>query len=223
MFAEIHQSNILRQTDLKCVKILRILLLVAVCEQEFAHINGLGMNLLCNASYAFSSMINAIHTGHHSIERFCRTDIRGSFLALDMLLARLQCEAVSGFIVGIFRETNDATRQFAFILISGGHIACSRTTKAHRQAETLCRTANDISTPTARRLQESERHQVGNYRQFQSGSMQLVSPLRIVFHRTISVRPLHDSTKIFGCRFEILPLAHYEFNALAYCARAHNR
>ena len=79
-------------------------------------------------------MEHAVETHHHGAQRLCRADVRCGFLALDMLLARLQCQAERGATVGIFAQSDDTPGYVALELIARSHIACGRSAEAHRQA-----------------------------------------------------------------------------------------
>ena len=95
-------AHVLRQVDLQCIKELVVLLRVAVGLQHLAQIDRLAMYLLGNLAQSFSAVILCVERYHHRTQSLSRTDVRCGFLALDMLLARLQSKAVSRAFVHVF-------------------------------------------------------------------------------------------------------------------------
>ena len=123
---------------------LNVILLYAVSLHQFIEINSASVNTFGYLANAFCTVINAIEPCHHCAESLSGTDIGSGFLAFDMLFAGLQSQTVSGMVIRIFAQTDDTSGHITFELITGSHIAGSGTAKAHRQTETLCRTAHNI-------------------------------------------------------------------------------
>ena len=82
-------------------------------------------------------MVDGIHTGDGGEECLSGTDIGGSALALDVLLAGLEGEAEGLVIQTVDSHTDDASRDDALVLIGGGEVAGRGTAEVHRHAEAL--------------------------------------------------------------------------------------
>ena len=152
------------------------------------------MNGLGNLAQTFRSMILGVERHHHCGQCFGSTDVRCGFLAFDMLLAGLQCQAVSWTLIHILAQSDYSSGQFAFVFIACSHISGGRSTKAHRQSEALRCAADDIGI---QRSEQTQSHKVGNHRNLQSGSVAVFSKECVIFDRSISIRQLHDSTEKF--------------------------
>ncbi len=72
---------------------------------------------------AFRSVINGIHRGHDREEHLGRADVARRLVAPDVLLARLERETVGRPSGGIVRNTDQASRQVALVLVAGGEIS----------------------------------------------------------------------------------------------------
>ena len=210
--------------NLQRIKELGVLLLIAVCLEHLAQIDRLAMDTLGYLTNTLCAVINAIHTCHHSRERLCGTDVGCRFLAFDMLLTCLERQAECWFLVGVLAESNDTTRHIAFVLLAGSHIASGRTTKAHRQAKALRRTAHDVCV---QRFEQCQCHEVSNHGHLQASSMAVVDKSSIILYRTICIRTLHNSTEEWSMLCE--PIAghariihHHEFYVLTLRTRLHN-
>ena len=79
---------------------------------------------------AFRSVINGIHRGHDGEEDLGRADVARRFVAPDVLLARLQREAIGGPAGGIVRNADQASRHVALVLVAGREISGVRSAPA---------------------------------------------------------------------------------------------
>ena len=100
-----------------------------------------------------------------------------ALLAPDVLLARLQREAVGAVSPRIDRDADDAAGQRALIGVFHGDIGGMRTAIAHRHAEPLHGADGDVGSHFARRLQKRERQRVGGNDGERLGGMQLCDEL----------------------------------------------
>ena len=98
-------------------------------------------------------MINGIHRGHDGEQDLRRADVTRRLVAPDVLLARLQREAISGPPVGIVRNADESSRHVAFVLIARREISRVRSAEAKRNAETLRAADGDIGAEFARRFE----------------------------------------------------------------------
>ena len=217
---ECFNSHTFRQVDLQRVEELAVLLNVTVGLQHLAQIDGLAMDGFGYLTQTFRTMILGIECHHHGRESLSSTDVTGSFLALDMLLTRLESQAIGGTLVQVFAQADDSSGQFALELVTRSHISSRRTAKAHRQTETLGCTANDVGID---RFQQAESHQVSDDSHFQSGSVTVIDEERVVLNRAIGIRQLHDSTEEIGRGHEGRIIANDKLDVLTGSACAHDR
>src|SRR4029450_12392875 len=64
--------------------------------QTIGKSTGQPVNTLCDRAQSFGTVIDRIHRRNDGQENLCRTDVTGRFVAADVLLARLQGEAIRG-------------------------------------------------------------------------------------------------------------------------------
>ena len=121
----------------------------------------------------------------------------------------------------VFTQTDDTTRHIALELIFCGHIARSRTSKAHWQTKTLCRTADDVSAPRTRRLEQSQCHQVSDNRHLGSRLMCLFYEIRVVLNGTVRIGPLYYSANHLRREAEISITSEHQLYPLTQSACLH--
>src|SRR4029077_14619629 len=69
--------------------------------QTICKSTGQPVNTFCDRAQSFGTVIDPIHRRNDGQENLCRTDVTGRFVAADVLLARLQCEAIRGPTFGV--------------------------------------------------------------------------------------------------------------------------
>ena len=107
------------------------------------------------------AVVDRVHRRHDGEQHLRGADVRRGLLAADVLLARLQGEAVGGVAVGILRDADEAAGQLALEAGAHGHVAGVRSAEAHRNAEALGGADGDVGTELAGRGQQGEGEQVG--------------------------------------------------------------
>ena len=65
------------------------------------------MDTACNILQAFGTMVDGIEATHRSQQSLSGTDVTRSTLALNMLLASLQCEAIGLLAQAVLTQTDD--------------------------------------------------------------------------------------------------------------------
>jgi hypothetical protein len=90
-----------------------------------------------------------------------RADVRRGLLAPDVLLARLQREAIRASAICIDGNADEPSGHRALEAVAGGEISGVRTPIAHRHAEALRRAHDDVGAPFAGRHEQREREHVG--------------------------------------------------------------
>ena len=114
-----------------------------------------------DCSQSARTVINRIHRRDDGEEHLRRADVTRRFVAADVLLARLQREPVSRASVGIVRNADEPARHVAFVCIARREIGGVRSAESERNAETLRAADRDIGAEFARRLQQSQRENIG--------------------------------------------------------------
>ena len=90
-----------------------------------------------NRREALRAVINGIHRGHVGKQRLRRADVRGRFLAPDVLFARLEGHAIRRMPVGIDRHADDASRRLAHIGLARSEERRVRPSVPERHTEAL--------------------------------------------------------------------------------------
>ena len=137
------------------------------------------------------------HAGHRGHQGRGGADVRGGFLAFDVLLAGLEGQAHGAFAEASDRDADDAARQVAFVLISTGHPAGGRAAEAHRKAEALGGAAGDVGTPGGGFLQQGQRQQVAPGGHQAAGGMGAGAEIRVVADFAVGGRVLDQGSVAF--------------------------
>ena len=106
-------------------------------------------------------VVDGVHAGDDRGQHLRRADVRGRALAPDVLLARLQREAIRRRALRVDADADEAAGQAALVLVAAGEVGGVRAAAAHRHAEALRRAAGDVGAELARRRDQGQREQVG--------------------------------------------------------------
>ena len=117
-----------------------------------------------DAAQAFCPVVHGVHRRHHGQQHLRRADVRRRLFAPDVLLARLQGQAVGRAVLGVDRQPDQASRQVALEPCLDRHEGGVRASVPERHAEALGRADDDVGAPLPRRPQQRERQQVGSHR-----------------------------------------------------------
>ena len=123
------------------------------CAQTIGQLAGQAMHAFRDCAQTARAVINRIHRCDDSEKNLSRANIARGFVAADVLLARLQREAISRASFGIVRNAHQATRHMAFVLIARGEVGRVRATKPERNAEALRITDRNIGAEFSGRFQ----------------------------------------------------------------------
>jgi hypothetical protein len=96
------------------------------------------------------AVIHGVHRRHHREQHLRGADVRGRLLAADVLLARLQREAVGGLPCASTVHADEAPGHAALQLVAHRHVAGVRAAEAHRHAEALRAAHRARRRPTRR-------------------------------------------------------------------------
>ena len=91
-----------------------------------------------------------------------------------MLLAGLQCQAVSGATIRVLGHAHDAARHLALELFCDRHVGSVRAAEEERNAKALGRTEHNIGAQRARCLQQEQRKRVGGHGGQSAAGVQLL-------------------------------------------------
>ena len=126
------------------------------------------------------AMIDRSTSGNDREQDLRGTDVRGRFLAPNMLFAGLQRQPIGGDSAGIDRHADQAARQGALVFGSAGNECRMRPPIPHGQPETLRRTDCDIGAEFAWDGQERQRQRVCCHDRYCTGRMQLRHGLPVI-------------------------------------------
>ena len=134
---------------------------------------------------ARGAVVDRVHRRHHREQDLRRADVRRRLLAADVLLARLQREAVRRPAVGVDGDPDEAAGHRALEVVARREIGRMRSAAAHRHAETLRRSDDDVGAPFARWRQQREREEIGGDDDVSAGRMHGRRERAIVAHVAI--------------------------------------
>src|SRR6266496_6311564 len=104
------------------------------------------MHSLGDCTQPTGTMIDSVHRGDESGKDRRRADVARCLVATDMLLARLQREAIGNPTLRIVRNAHQPAGHVTFVSIAGGEVCRVRSAKPERSAEALRATDRDIRT-----------------------------------------------------------------------------
>ena len=170
--------------------------------QAIGQPRGVAMHALGDGAQAPRSVEHRVHGGDDRQQNLRGADVGGRFLVADVLLARLQREAVGTVALGIDGDADKPAGQRALVRVAGGHIGGMRAAKAHRHAVALHRAHRDIGAHFARRLQQSESVRIGRHDGDGARRVKRRDRRGKVMHGAAGARILKQRAE-HVCRFEI--------------------
>ena len=114
-------------------------------------------------------MICGVEASDHGKQHLRSADVAGGLLAPDVLLARLQREAICGAALRVDRHTDQTTGQGSFVRILRCDERGVRAAEHQWHAESLRRPHHDVGAHLARRSQHHQRQQVGRHGHHRAG------------------------------------------------------
>ena len=123
--------------------------------------SGLAVHPLGDVPQALGAVVHGVHRRDHGEEHLRGADVRGGLLPADVLLARLQGEAVGGAPGGVDRHADQPAGHRAAEVVAGGEEPGVRTAVAERHAEALRRADAHVGALLAGRGEQRARQQVG--------------------------------------------------------------
>ncbi len=150
-----------RHDDRERVEERRRLDVEATVDEGAAQGGGEGAHALRDGHEPGGTVPHGIHARHDGEQHLRGADVGGRLLAADVLLARLQGQAVGLVPLGVDRDADEAAGDLALEAAVHGHVAGVRTAEAHRDAEALGAADGDVGAPLTRGAGQGEREQVG--------------------------------------------------------------
>ena len=172
------------------------------------------MDAASNVSEPFGTMIYGIESAHRGKECLRCTDIRGRFLAFDVLLTGLESQAVGGVPVSILGDTNDTSGDLAFVFHTASQVTGRGAAEVHGDTKTLSRAENNISAPLSGRGEHYEAHKVGSDCNCRSIGLGFGYKIFVVVDGSYRVGVLYDNSENIGGELKSLVVAHYELHPL---------
>ena len=131
------EASFLGEDDAECIE--EVLMQEAIAEilkllGEEARVR---VDTACNILQTFGTMVDGIEATHRGQQSLSGTDITRSTLALDMLLASLQCEAIGLLAQAVLTQTDDTTWERTLVLHAASDISSRGTTEVHGYTEAL--------------------------------------------------------------------------------------
>lgn len=178
------------------------------------------------------TVIDCVHGCNVGQEGLSSADIGCSFLSSNMLLSGLQRHSVGKFVVSIDRSSNDSSRHFPHILLSGWEKSRVRTAESHRHTKSLCRSEANISSHISWCLSQCQSQQIrcNNLHDLRLRLVNLVEELREIMQNTFGIRSLYDDTEkfcwvVFFEEFWVFPDDNFKIQKLCFglndCLRWH--
>jgi hypothetical protein len=137
-------------------------------------------------------VVHGIHAGHDGKEHLRRTYVAGRLVSAYVLLSGLQCHPERRPAIPVFRNTDDASGQRAFVRISRGKERRVRAAIAHRHAEPLAVADSDVGSPFARRREQREAEKVRRRCYQGTGRMGTLGQLSEVSYLAVGSGVLHE-------------------------------
>jgi len=138
---------------------------VAVREAELRQAGfqdgGQARRALGDAFEPLRAVVDRVHAGDHRRQHLGGADVAGGLFAADVLLARLQREAIGRVAVRVDADADQPAGHGALVVVAAGHVGRVRAAGAHRHAQALRAADHDVGAHLARGLEQGERQQVG--------------------------------------------------------------
>ena len=190
--------------------------------QPFGKADRLAMNALCNGAEAFGAVEHRVEPGHHRQKCLRGADIRRRFLATDVLLARLERQAVGLVAMAVDGNPNNPTRHGALVGIFCRHVSGVRPAIPQWHAKALGGANGDVSTHFARLLEQTQRHRVCRHDGDCLGLVQAHDVICEIAQMAVGAGILEDRAK-HGVRIHLGHIANDDFDPKRCCAGLHDR
>ena len=160
------------------------------------------MKVLGNFPQTARAVVNRVHRRDDGEEHLRRANVTRSFVAANVLLARLQCEPVRGPAFGVVRNTDESTGHVAFVLIARRKISGVRSAETKGDTKALCASNCNVGAEFARRFYQRKRQNIGCDNDERAGVVCLFNKLGVVINRAVGRRILDERAENGIVQFE---------------------
>ena len=195
---------------------------VAESLETFGEPAGQAVDALRDRAQTLRAVIDGIHRSHDREQHLRRADVARRLVAADVLLARLEREAISRAACGIVRDADEPAGHLAFVFIARGEEGGVRSAEAERNAEALRAADGDIGAEFARRLEERERENIGGDDGERAGGVRVFDERLVVDDAPSVVGYCRSTPKIFVGKLKGFVIADDDFDAERLRARLHD-
>src|SRR6266536_2872743 len=180
------------------------------------------MNASRDCAQATRAMIDRVHRGNSGAENLRRADVTRGFIAADVLLTRLQCEAISWAAFGIVRNPDQTSGHVTLVLVTGGKVGRMRPTVSEGHAQTLRVAHRDIGAEFSRWFQERQCKKIRSDNDQRASIVRLPNEFAVIIDRAVRGGILDKSAKNSVLEFEAREIADDEFDTERFRAGAHD-
>mmetsp|Transcript_704 Transcript_704/g.2130 ORF Transcript_704/g.2130 Transcript_704/m.2130 type:complete len:223 (-) Transcript_704:906-1574(-) len=139
-------------------------------------------------------VVHRVHTSHVCQENLRGAQVRSRLVETDVLLTRLQGQAVCWLSMPVQGLTNDAARHAPDLLRAACHVGSGWAAKPHRHAKSLHRANHHVSSHLRWGLGDAERQRVSGDDQVCLILVQSLTDGSEVLHEASGVWVLHQSS-----------------------------
>ena len=219
----LHHVGLHRALQCEGVEESAVVLLVAVFLQLLGQHRGDAVDVAGDVADAFGTMPQGVETAHDGLQSRSGADVRGSLVALDVLLAHTQSHTQGGIALHINAPADDTSGEGTLEGVGDGEETGMGTTEAHGQTETLVAAESAVGTHLAGSLHHGQGHQVGGHTHEDTLLVALGDELGVVRHLAKLVGVLHHHGEIFGgVEVEILHIAGHDLDVAGSGIGAHH-
>ncbi len=210
-FAHLGGGN--RALEGEGVEVDAVVLLVAVLLQLHSQAVGTGADAGGNLFNAFGTVPDGVETAHVGHEGGRGADIRGGFVAFDVLFTHTEGHAEGGVALGIDAPADDAAGEESLEGIGEGEEAGVGTAEAHGQTEALGVTHGAVGTHLAGSLHQGQRHEVGGHADEDTLLVALGDEARPILCLAELVGILHEGGEVAAVELSLGGFASDDLNA----------
>ncbi len=122
---------------------------------------------------SFGTVIHGVHACHHGQQYLSSADVRRGFFASNVLLPRLQRQAICRAALRIDRDSHQSPGHRSLERILARQKRGVRSAESERHSKALRIADDDVGAPGARRLEQCQREQIGRHAKQCAGFVRL--------------------------------------------------
>ena len=180
------------------------------------------MNAFGNRAQTARAVINRIHRRDDREQNLRSANVTRRFVAANVLLARLQGEAIGGAVFSIARNADEPARHMTLVLIACSKKCGMRSAESERNAETLCAADRDVGAKFSGWFQQCERENIGRDNNECAGRVRLFHKFVVIVNRAAGRRILNERAENAVVEFELREVVDLHFDAERFRACAND-